>query len=236
VRVIAPLHLERPPLATPLVTGKKAFDEGKITRVADLKGKKVAINATGTATEYWLELALRTGGMSVKDVEVVGIPFPNIAQALDSGAIAGAVLTEPFTTLGVRQNQVKVLNDSYLDGDLATIVFVNTEWAAKNERLAQGFTTAFLRAARDLEAGGWTDTATLELISKYSNVPVDVIRAASRPVADPDGTVNVASLANQQTFFRQQGRLIYDQDLDIASLVDAAYAQEAVKKLGAFKR
>lgn len=231
VRVVAPLHLERPPLATPLVTGKKAFDEGKITRVADLRGKKVAINATGTATEYWLELALRTAGMSVKDVEVVGIPFPNIAQALDAGAIAGAVLTEPFTTLGVRQGQVKVLNDAYLDGDLATIVFYNTEWAAKHPRLAQGFMTGYLRAVRDLESGGWADTATLELISKYTNVPVDVIRSASRPYSDPNGAVNVPSLANQQTFFRQQGRLTYDQDLDIASLVDVAYAQEAAKKL-----
>lgn len=235
IQVVAPLHLEKPPLATPLVVGKKAFDDGRVTRITDLRGKKVAINALGTATEYWLERALNTGGLSVKDVEVVGIPFPNIAQALDSGAIAGAVLTEPFATLGTRAGQVTTLTDRFLDGDLATIVFLNSEWAEKNPRVAQGFVTGYLKAVRDLEGGGWRDPATLAILSKYTNTPAETIMAAARPYSDPNGAINLASLESQQTFFKAQGRLTYEQPVNLASVIDGRYAQEAVKSLGPFK-
>lgn len=232
IRIAAPLHAERPPLTTPLVVGKKAYDGGQITTIADLKGKRVAVNALGAATEYWLERALNAGGLTSKDVEVVAIPFQNIAQALDSGAIAGAMLGEPFATLGERQGQVHVLNDRFLDGDQPTAVYYNSGWASKNPQLARGFMVAYLKAVRDLENGGWSDPATLELLSKYTNVPVETISAASRPFGEPNGTVNVASLQDQQRFFREQGRLTYEQPLDIPALIDATYAQEAVKSLG----
>ena len=235
IKIVAPLHAEKPRLATPLVVGKKAFDEGRTTKIADLKGKKVAINALGAATEYWLEKALNAGGLTIRDVEVVAIPFPNIAQALDAGAIAGAMLGEPFATLGVRQGQVKVLNDAFLDGDQPTAVYYNSDWAAKHPRLAQGFMVAYLKAVRELEAGGWSDPATLEMLARYTNVPAETIAAAARPYGEPNGQVNITSLENQQTFFKQQGRLTYEQPLDIAALIDLTYAAEAVKTLGRAK-
>jgi NitT/TauT family transport system substrate-binding protein len=236
ISIVAPLHAERPRLATPIVTGKKAYDEGKVTKIADLKGKKVAINALGAATEYWLERALNAGGLTSKDVEVVPIPFQNVAQALDSGAIAGSMLGEPFATLGVRQGQVQVLSDSFLDGDQPTAVYFNSEWAQKHPRLAQGFMTAYLKAVRDLESGGWSNPATLAVLSKYTSVPAETIAAAARPYGEPDGAVNLTSLTNQEKFFKQQGRLTYEQPLDIPALIDASFATQAVKTLGPFKR
>jgi NitT/TauT family transport system substrate-binding protein len=235
IKIAAPLHAERPPLTTPLVVGTKAYEEGKFTQIADLKGKKVAINALGAATEYWLERALNAGGLTSKDVEVVAIPFQNIAQALDSGAIAGAMLGEPFATLGVRSGQVHILNNNFLDGDQPTAVYYNSAWASKNPKLAQGFMSAYLKAAHDLENGGWSDPATLAILSKYTSVPAETISAAARPFGEPDGTVNIASLEKQQVFFREQGRLTYEQSLDIATLVDPSFAQEAVKNLGRFQ-
>lgn len=236
IAIVAPLHAERPPLTTPLAAGRKAYDEGRITQIADLKGRKVAINALGAATEYWLERALNAGGLTSRDVEVVAIPFPNIAQALDAGAIAGAMLGEPFAALGVAQGQVRILNDRFLDGDQPTAVYYNREWAAKHPRLARGFMLAYLKAVRDLENGGWSDPATLAILSKYTNVPGETIAAASRPFGEPDGAINLTSLQNQQTFFKQQGRLTYEQPLDLAALIDPSYAAEAVKSLGPFNR
>jgi NitT/TauT family transport system substrate-binding protein len=91
---------------------------------------------------------------------------------------------------------------------------------------------AYLKAVRDLENGGWSEPDTLAILSKYTSVPVETISAAARPFGEPDGTVNVTSLENQQVFFREQGRLTYDQPLDIRSLIDPSFAQEAVKSLG----
>ncbi len=150
--------------------------------------------------------------------------------------VAPLHLEKPFTTLGVNAGTLKVLDNSYLDGDLATVVFYNAAWAEKNPKLAQGFMNAYLKAVRDLEGGGWSDPATLAILSKYTNTPAETIKAAARPFSDVDGTLNVASLEAQQKFFKEQGRLTYDQLIDLTTVVNTTYAKEAVKVLGPAKR
>jgi len=232
IEMVAPLHTERPPLATPLVVSEKAYRSGEITSVAQLKGKKVAVNAFG-ATEWWLERALETGGLTERDVDVVALPFQNVAEALDSGAIAGAMLGEPFATLALRAGKVHILTNDFLSGEQPTAVYYNTAWAKAHPRAAEGFMVAFLRAARDLEAGTiWNDPAALATLQKYTTVPADVIAAAARPHFFPDGKFNLTSLQNQERFFRQIGRLTYDQPLDFSTLINPTYAEQAAKQLG----
>src|SRR5207247_648503 len=57
-KVVGPVHMERPPVSTPLVVSKNAYDSGEIRAVADLRGKKVSVNVIGSATEFWLQSAL----------------------------------------------------------------------------------------------------------------------------------------------------------------------------------
>ncbi|MCL6511738.1 MAG: ABC transporter substrate-binding protein [Anaerolineae bacterium] len=83
--IAASLHTERPPLASPFVVSKKRYESGELTKMSDLKGKKVATNNRGTATEWWLSEALRQGGVDITEVEVLGLPFPQVAPALESG-------------------------------------------------------------------------------------------------------------------------------------------------------
>ena len=82
--IAASLHTERPKVSSPLVVSKKRFDSGELTKIADLKGKKVATNNRGTATEWWLYSALQKGGLDVKDVEIIGMPFQNIGAAIEN--------------------------------------------------------------------------------------------------------------------------------------------------------
>ncbi len=58
LKIVAPLHFERDPQATPLMVSKERFDSGELTSAADLEGLKVSVNARG-ATEYWLDTAMR---------------------------------------------------------------------------------------------------------------------------------------------------------------------------------
>ena len=56
-------HQEGSPVATPLMISRRACETGAITSVADLAGKRVAVNAPG-GTEYWLGQALATAGLA----------------------------------------------------------------------------------------------------------------------------------------------------------------------------
>ena len=212
--IVLPLHSEKPPVVTPLVVSKARYDSGEITKVADLKGKKVAINARGASTEYWLDRALASGGLTYKDVTVVAVPFQDVAEALANKSIDGSMLAEPFATLGKDQGKIRVIAEDFVNGEQPTGVYWNRAWAKKNPELGAGFIRAYLRAVKDLENGGWQDPATLAILEKYTSVSADVIKRASRPYNDPAGVINVASFKKQETFFRGLGLLTYDGELD----------------------
>lgn len=217
--IVAPLHAERPPVTTPLVVSKARYESGEITKISDLKGKKVSINARGASTEYWLERALASGGLKYSDITLVTVPFQDVAAALQNKSIDGAMLGEPFTTLGEDQGLVRVLAEDFVNGDQPTAVYWNREWARKNPELAAGFLRAYLRAVADLENGGWQDPAVLAILEKYTNVPADVIRRASRPYNDPKGRLDLESFRRQETFFRNQGLLTYEGQLDFSAFM-----------------
>src|SRR5438132_10086254 len=98
-KVVGPVHMERPPVSTPLVVSKNAYDSGEIRAVADLRGRKVSVNVIGSATEFWLHSALLRGGLTIDDVQLVAVNFPDVPAALANGAIAAGLLGEPLATL-----------------------------------------------------------------------------------------------------------------------------------------
>ena len=124
------------------------------------------------------------------------------------------MLGEPLATLGADKGLVTVLADDFVDGDQPTGVYWNRKWAEKNPKLAEGFLRAYLKAVGDLENGGWQDDATLAILEKYTQVPADVIKRAARPYNDPEGKLNLKSFRDQEAFFREQGQLTYDGELD----------------------
>jgi len=68
MRIAAVLGIQGPVMATQPLARKDLWDNGAIKNAKDLKGRKVAINAPGDITEYFLTLMLDKYGMSLKDV------------------------------------------------------------------------------------------------------------------------------------------------------------------------
>jgi NitT/TauT family transport system substrate-binding protein len=230
--IVAPLHTERPPLTSPLVVSKARYDSGELTQVADLAGNKVSTNSKGAATEYWLWRALQQGGLDFPDVEVLGVGFREVAAALESGSLDAGILGEPLATLAEDQGLVTRLSDDFIDSFTSTVIYFNKEWSTANPELAQGFVKAFIRGARDLNGDAWYDETNLAIIEKYTGVPTEVIQRASRSYHDPNGVVPMEDLAELQRFFRDQGQLSYEQDIDLSQFVNTGYAEAAVEALG----
>lgn len=73
-------------------------ESGQLRTPADLRGRRVALPARGITTEVALAGWLRQGGLSLSDVEVAELGFPDHITALASGAIDASVTIEPFLT------------------------------------------------------------------------------------------------------------------------------------------
>jgi NitT/TauT family transport system substrate-binding protein len=231
IQIIAPGHGEGSPVASPLMISKAACEDGSIASIADLEGRKVAVNSPG-ATELWLDTALRQGGLTIGDIDLQYLSFPDAVVALESGALDAAIIGEPLATKAEQDGiAVRLLADFPVQQYQPTVVFGNQEWMEANPDAATGVVAAYLRASRDLMEN-FNDPLHLAIIEKYTGVPAQLIAASVKPVYNTDGTISLGSLAELQTFFRDRDLLDYDTDIDPISMVNTAYVDEALALIG----
>jgi len=231
-RIVAPLHSEQPPLSTSLVISATRANE--IKSIKDLKGKKVSINGTGAATEYWLAQALAEGGLTFKDVTLATVAFKDVPAALQNGAIDAAMLGEPLTTQQVANGVVKILTDDFIHGFYSTYLYMGLPLLNDHPQAAAGFMRAYLRACRDLQGDAFKDPAIAAIIEKYTKVPAAVVQKASHPYYDPNGAIPLKDIQTLQDYFLSRGELDYKTPLDLSKFIDTSLADQAVKALGPY--
>ncbi|MEA2513800.1 MAG: NitT/TauT family transport system substrate-binding protein [Thermomicrobiales bacterium] len=235
IKVIAPGHAEGNPVATPLMISKASCESGAITSVADLKGKKVSVNARG-ATEYWLAQALGTAGLTLDDIDLQTLRFPDAVAALASGAVDAAMVGEPLAAKAEQDGiGVRLVTDFPVQDVQPTVIFANEGFLKDNPEAATGLVAAYLKACRDLTGTGFNDPLHLAIIEQYTKVPSALVTSAVKPVFAVDGQINLDGLAKLQSFFRERGLLEYDQDLDLAQFVDAQFVEAALTELGPYQ-
>jgi NitT/TauT family transport system substrate-binding protein len=144
-----------------------------IRTIQDLKGKTIAINAPDNILQLLVSAALRDNGMSPREVHFVPIPFPNMAQALQTHEYKGAridaaSMPEPFVTGAEESIGAQPLVDEDIGAaqNLPIAGYVVTKtWAQKNPRTA----AAFLKALEEAQRIADTDPKALETaLVKYS--------------------------------------------------------------------
>ncbi len=214
---------------------KSAWDSGELRDIAALRGKPVAVNAKGVATEWLLDQVLRQNGITLDDVDLKTMPFPDMVPALESGAIMAGIISEPFPTLaedrgvGVRPFP-RPANATPVP---ITMIFFNTDWATSNPDAANRFMVSYVKAARDLALNdGWKSEANLAIMFKYTGADIDVIRRARAHHIDPNLAVDQAILDAQQVFSRDRGYLDYGELLAPEQVFDWSYLEAALRQLG----
>ena len=232
VEFVAPLHSG---YIEDYFTVRRASWEKEIKRIADLKGKPVALNVRGAAVEWMLDQVLRRDGLTLRVVEVKIMPFPDMVPALESGAVEAAILTEPFPTLAEERGiAVRPLpRPAGAKATPITAIFWNKEWAAKDPDLAHKVMVAYLKAARDLALdNGWKQERNIDLMVKYTGAKADVIRRARAHVLDPNLDMDPAVLDSMQRLSGEMGFLKYKDLLPVSGLFNFAYRDRAVAELG----
>jgi ABC-type nitrate/sulfonate/bicarbonate transport system substrate-binding protein len=232
VEFVAPLHSG---YVEDYFTVRKASWEKEVKRIADLKGKPVALNVRGAAVEWMLDQALRKDGLTLRDVQVKIMPFPDMVPALETGAVEAAILTEPFPTLAEERGVAlrPLPRPGGAKATPITAVFWNREWATKEPELAHKVMLAYLKAARDLALdNGWKQERNIDLMVKYTGAKADVIRRARAHALDPNLDMDPAVLESMQRMSGEMGFLKYKDLLPVSRLFNFAYRDRAVAELG----
>jgi len=217
---------------------RKALAE-KVKSAKDMRGLKVSIAARDIVPEYSLDAFLRTGGLSVKDVEVVPLAFPDMAPALANGAIDVAVPTEPTATRILDAGTAVLITrtDTVVPGE-QTAVILFSEKLAQQKDVAVRFMKAYLQGARF-----YTDAfekkepakrkEAIDILAKATKLDAALIERIVLPWIDPNGAVNATSLDAAQQYFVAKGT--QQKALDMSKVVDTSFADEAVRQLGQYR-
>jgi NitT/TauT family transport system substrate-binding protein len=228
-----------------LIVRKDLVESGKFKSIADLKGRKIANGAPGTAASVTLGKMLAQGGLKIGDIDQVFLPFPQMVIALANKAVDAALPAEPATTEAIKRDlAVKILGDdvAYPNHEIAVIFFTG-KFLSEKPDAAKRFLKAFLRGVRDHNDGlgpdgkfaGPKGEEIIKILNEYTPIKdPEFYRGFALAACDPDGTLKIESIKSDLEAFKAD-KLI-EGDVDMNKVVDQSVLQAALKELGPYKR
>ena len=134
---------------------------------------------------YLLRDWLALGGLSDDEegIELRVAPPPQMVRLLESGAVDGFCVGEPWNTAAVRGNLGTIVapTASIWDGGPEKVLGVTREWAQRNPQTHRALIAAVMQALRELATRDVVhELATLLLKRKVLAVPEDWIESAFR--------------------------------------------------------
>jgi NitT/TauT family transport system substrate-binding protein len=142
----------------PLFRILAAPDSG-IKTVEDLKGIEIGISE-GTVIHYTTDRLLTNAGLIPEEITTIAIPkIPDRIALLSSGELLAANLPDPAASAALLQGAVVVVDDTSLPEISSSVLSFDTQMAAENPAVVQGFLAAVERAIEDINADkdAWLD-------------------------------------------------------------------------------
>jgi NitT/TauT family transport system substrate-binding protein len=112
-----------------------------------------------------LDRALARGGLSLADVDLKEVPFPDMLPALANRSLDAAISIEPFLSVGQGRGVFGVfhgLGDFYPDQQIAVLLYA-PQFAAQPD-VAGRFMVAYLRGLRAFDDAFFRDVGRDEVV------------------------------------------------------------------------
>jgi len=235
LRVVADKGSIKPGYAfAALMVRKDLVDSGRYKSFKDLKGLKFGFASPGSTPASSLNEALKKAGLTIKDVELTYLNFPSQVLGLQNKAIDGTIMIEPYLGQVVASGAASLVapTEDYYPAAEVSLLLYGDRFIKQRPDVARRFMRAFLRGARDLkdviENGRWKATPAandvIRIFAQGVNMPEATIRAMTPQYADPDGAVNMASLATDLAYFKMAGD-VTSQTITADMIVDLSFAK-----------
>lgn len=149
--------------------------DSPIRSVADLKGKKVALNK-GSNVHYLLLRQLEKHGLSLKDIQPVYLAPADGRAAFESGSVDAWAIWDPFQASAEKAAQARVLADG-ADGVANNYQYYlgARDYVQRNPKVIEAL------FADAVERGSWLKnniSQAAQLIAPQQGLPVDVVELA----------------------------------------------------------
>ena len=200
-----------------IVVRKDLYDSGELTKIEQLKGRKVALSLV-PVWGYVYEKILSKGNLTLDDIEVVKLPSAARNTAIETGAIDAAGVTDPQLTqlesLGIAV-AIADYHDFVPNYQASTIIF-GPNLLEKNPELGRRFMIAYLKGVRQYNKG--KTQRNIKIIQKYTELDADILKKICLISFYPDGHVNTESIVAVQDWAYEKGFI--DSKVPMDQLID----------------
>jgi NitT/TauT family transport system substrate-binding protein len=227
-----------------LLVRKDLVTSGRFKTPKDLKGMTVAGNQPGSASASTLYELLAKYGLTFADVKRVNLDYPEHVAAFSNGKIDASITAEPDVTAAEKFGvAVRIMGaDAWYPRQQLSVVIYGGDFAKSHRDVALRFMRAYIKAARyyygALANGHLAGPNANDVIAILSAATKEkdpaVYRAVVPSSIDPDGRLNLASMRKDLQFFKDQG--LIEGNVQVEDVIDTSFVDEAVKQLGPYRR
>jgi len=237
IKLIADKGSQRPGFGfKALSVRQELVDSGAVRSIADLRGRKVAVNTATSIDIYHLHNTLQAGGLRVEDVSLEEITYPDQTAALANGAIDAAIAIEPIATAmerqGIAAKLVSLEKTSPLSQD-ATIIYA-PQFMREQPEAARRFLIAYLRGIRDYNRAFTTGEGrdeVIQILTRYTAIKDPaVFETMGLPGLNPNGYINADNIRAAQEYWRAEN--LVQTVVPPEQFIDNSYLDAALATLG----
>jgi NitT/TauT family transport system substrate-binding protein len=209
-----------------------------VASAKDLKGKVVAINAPASVLHFMLGRFMETDGLSIADVQTINMAWPNMGPGLETKALDGGMVVEPFATQYAQKNisfPFRRAADFMKKPPLeVSVMLYSKTWMDKQPDQAKAFSLAYLKGVRDYfdaMKGGPKRAEVVEICAKYTSLKDKAMYDKIQwSYMDPNAEISFDGLRDQQDWYAKQG--FVSKKASIENMVDRRFLDYALEKLG----
>ncbi len=229
VRIVADKGYVTPGSRAVAFVVRKGLRAGSVPAIADLKGRRVAVNTLGSIAHYLAARYLAKGGLTLSDVELVRMPFPAMVAALQQGAIDAAGLSEPFVTQAIETGAgvLMLAGGDVVPDEPIAFIFFGPSLLERQPEVGRRFMVAYMLALRQYASG--PTERNVRIVAQYTKITPDVVRKGDWFPMHADGHVNINAIRRFQDW-------LYDQNfigvrMPVNTLVEAGFLAYATSVL-----
>lgn len=207
---IIPPSLDAEP-QSPGQTAVLASKSSGIETIADLAGKKVAVNTINSANWLYNRALLRQQGVDLSTVTYVEVPFPSMIDALNGGSVDAIDVPQPFFHIAEQTGDVNTLGFTFSDVQPSvpiTAYSASQEWAQENPRTLAAFQRAMTKAVEYMREN---EDEAKRLIAEYTGAEPTLV--AEIPLNKWSTEISADAVQETAALMREEG--LIEEDVDV---------------------
>jgi len=228
-RVVADVIQDRAPYWS---SGFWVLKSSGINKITDLKGKRIATNAIGSAIDTSMRGMLHRHGLSNDDFNTIEVSFGNMPAMLMSGKVDMAPILPQFASLLDKSKVKEMFTSRDVTGPQQTVSLVTRKaFIDKNRAALVDFFEDYIRALH-----WFLDPANhkqaMEIVMKFTHRPlkrIDYAFTKADYYRDPDAVPNIAYL--QHAINLAVKNKVIKKGIDAEKYADLSIVKEARKRI-----